>query len=211
MVFTTDANPPPHGFRYHDSGPASMQGVFWTQQNSVSHSLGLGIPFLAHLIQQYIPASSLISFARTRHGEGVQTGVLQRDAHGNDYVMRVVGDHSWAFREVADNTYASGSDALYLMRLVEGTLEDPRKLKVLVSFKMWYDCLRLNLGRFLDGTCVCVCVRMDVSGVCRMMMMVCCCGALRRMYYILWRMLIAITGSFIHFFLCVSLPSVIPL
>ena len=62
LQFTNSAviDPPPNGFRYHDSGPLQLQGVFWTQQNTLTNA----VPALRDMI----PASQLVSFARTRHG-----------------------------------------------------------------------------------------------------------------------------------------------
>lgn len=145
IVFTTAENPPPNGFRYHNTGPPSLQGVFWTQQNTLTN-------FFGGDADSIIPASQLVSFARTRHGNGVQTGVLQRDANGYDFVARVLGDHSWGFRQNVVDTFASASDSLYLFQLTEGTLENPLRFEIFLSFKLWFNCLRYNFRELINGT-----------------------------------------------------------
>jgi hypothetical protein len=90
--FTNKEDPKSNEFRYQDSGPESLQGVFWLN---------------------YSPNrwSSLVTFAETRESAGgIATGTLG-DVTGDfplptgplssfgeyDYLIRVLGDHNWAF------------------------------------------------------------------------------------------------------------------
>jgi len=136
--FVDTENPPPNGFRYHSSGPPQLQGVFWTQQEFTPDELDFfGL----------VPRSLLASFAKTRHGGGVQTGELRTDSNGYEYVVRPVGDHTWSTNEKAPNVYLSGGDVLYLFDLVDGTLDDPLHFNIVPNIKLWFDCLRFSLGR----------------------------------------------------------------
>ena len=78
--------------------------------------------------------------------------MLQTDANGYEYVARVLGDHSWVFRENVVDTFASAPDSLYLFRLTEGTIQDPRRFEIFLSFKLWFNCLRYNFRELVNGT-----------------------------------------------------------
>lgn len=149
IVFTTAVNPPPNGFRYHNTGPPELQGVFWTQQDELASLFG---PLVGLSPDDPIFVSTeLVSFARTRHGGGVQEGVLRTNEDGYEYVARPVGDHSWSTSQRAPDTYLSGTDVLYQFDLTEGTLTSPRRFEIVISFKVWFDCLRYNFGRLASG------------------------------------------------------------
>ena len=148
IQFTNVENPPPNGFRYLDSGPEQLQGVFWTRQNILSQALAT----FAEMFDTI--RSELVSFAPTRHGDGVETGILQTDQNGYEFVFRVLGDHSWSASENAPDTFASAADILYLFDLVEGTLENPLRFVITPSFKLWYNCLRFNFGELTQCTLV---------------------------------------------------------
>lgn len=139
IQYTTLENPGRNQFRYHNTGPVQLQGVFWTIQEQLE-------TLFAFTDEVTFASSDLVSFARTRHGGGVQSGVLQTDANGYEYVLRPLGDHSWSASSNSPDTFLSGLDVLYLYDLVEGTLEDPRAFEITPSFKFLAPCLRFNFG-----------------------------------------------------------------
>ena len=146
ISFTTEANPAPNGFRYHDSGPVQMQGVFWTQQENV------GLEMLIAPEEDNFASSDLVSFARTRHGGGINTGVLQTDSNGYEYVTRPLGDHSWSTSANSMETHLTSVDVLYIYDLTRGTLENPLSFDIITNFKAFFNCMRFSFGRFGGGT-----------------------------------------------------------
>lgn len=48
------------------------------------------------LLAVLLGPTDLLSFAKTRHGGGVQTGVLETNEGGYEYVVRPIGDHTWS-------------------------------------------------------------------------------------------------------------------
>ena len=78
IFFSDEAVLPPNGFRFQSTGPDALKGVFWLQASGDR-------------------ASILTSFAETRSGGGVDTGVLEENFEGMVYVKRPVSDQAWAF------------------------------------------------------------------------------------------------------------------
>lgn len=102
-------DPAPYQFRYHDSGPASLQGVFM-------------------LTDQYAGNSFLVSLAKTRQAPGgISTGETgKRDKLGYTMVIRPRGDHNWAFSFPDQNLFATSRgadilDTVYRFQMYEGT------------------------------------------------------------------------------------------
>lgn len=147
LRFTAALNPAPNEFRYHNTGPPQLQGVFWTQQNLLPTLFSaFGGGGMGDGGDPVFASTDLVSFARTRHGSGIQTGVLQTNADGFEYVARPVGDHSWSTSQASPSIYLSGNDPLYQYDLVEGTLSNPTRFVISISFKVWFDCLRYNMA-----------------------------------------------------------------
>lgn len=104
-------DPQPNQFRYHNTGPTSMQGAFWFKDQQPGNT-------------------ALVSFARTRQAPGgIATGDLNDEG---DYaaVMRPRGDHNWAF--AGENVGVVGSsllnelvDVTYEFELSEGASSLP--------------------------------------------------------------------------------------
>lgn len=139
LRFTSAENPERYEFRYHNFGPEQLQGAFWTIQEQLDN-------LFAFTDDITFASSDLVSFARTRHGNGVQTGVLQTDENGYDYVQRPLGDHNWSASSNSPDTFLTGLDVLYLYKLVEGTLENPLAFTITPSFKFLSPCFRFNFG-----------------------------------------------------------------
>ena len=139
--FTNAENPAPNEFRFHDSGPPQMQGVFWTQQESA------GLEALIQPDEDNFANSDLVTFARTRHGGGISTGFLQTDSNGYEYVQRPLGDHSWSTSANSLETHLTSVDVLYIYDLTRGTLQNPLAFEIVTNFKVFFECLRFSFGR----------------------------------------------------------------
>ena len=112
IQFSSDVTPDRNAFRFQPNNtagagiPTTLQGVFWMQQ-------GIG-------------GSVLTSFAASRSGGGLDTGVLGED-DGIAYRRRPIGDHSWAFALEPNGemsiteSIARAVDIVYDMYLRKGT------------------------------------------------------------------------------------------
>lgn len=152
IEFTTKEDPDDNEFRYQDSGPEQMQGVFWLNYSPYTWS-------------------TLVSFARTREADGgFSTGTLgdttsigadnfpipilsELDESYFDYAFRVLGDHNWAFGD-PDISIPTGFvaifDLIYRLHLSDGTYQDPKKFQIIPDIKLPFTCFRLEIKGCLE-------------------------------------------------------------
>jgi hypothetical protein len=90
ISFTNQLNASGAEFRYQSTGPEQLRGVFWPRYDG--------------------PISSLLSFAQSRDGGVLSTGVWSRDDDGIDYRTRVAGDRIWSM-SVAEDDLSDGYNA----------------------------------------------------------------------------------------------------
>jgi hypothetical protein len=121
IEFTDELDAAGKEFRFANnegSLPPNLQGVFWLNYGGA-------------------PASSIMSFAQTRDGGDLSTGIFESDKENISYRIRVAGDRNWAF-EVNSVTNAYGNvktfDFIYEFRVTEGTDEDPTRITIYFSF-----------------------------------------------------------------------------
>ena len=128
-------DPGPNEFRYHNSGPASLQGVHW--------------------FQEQIPGSSLLaSFAQTR--QDFATGVLGSQNNEFAVALRPRGDHNWAFAGDGSTINFGTSawineqvDILYKFELTGGTLAAPTNFMISGEGRIISNCVRYSVSTFL--------------------------------------------------------------
>lgn len=117
-------------FLYNPNGPEQIQGVIWlTNQGE---------------------CSSLMSLSRSSDAsELANTGELREaDERGFNYVLRVTGNQNWAYAtNVALPCFGlvEFMDVFYAIRIMEGTVENPTRLRITPNLKVPFTNWFLNI------------------------------------------------------------------